>query len=358
MQSLENRDALLSSLGRTAEPPLVEIRGLKQHFSVASSFWRTLFGNEMSPIRAVDGIDLAIARGESFGLIGESGSGKSTLGMSLVRLYEPTDGEIIFGGQVVNHLKGKDLREFRKKAQIIFQDPYSSMNPRLSVKQIVEEPLRIQGLGDSKERRDRVKDALERARFSPSDYLDRYPHELSGGERQRVAISRAVVLNPDFIVADEPTSMLDVSLRAGVLDLLRSLCDELDLAVLYVSHDIATVRHMCERVGIMYLGVLVEVGSVEDVIRFPAHPYTKALMAAVPLADPTLTRERVELHGEVPTAQDIPSGCRFRGRCPLAMEKCSEIEPSWREVQPGHFVACHLFDGPTVETPMTEGKTR
>jgi oligopeptide/dipeptide ABC transporter ATP-binding protein len=324
--------------------PVIEAKGLKKHFPIDTGVIAALVRRgPPRTVKAIDGVDVSVSSRSIFGLVGESGSGKSTLGMTLVRLYEPTAGSIFLSGEEVTHIHGDGLQRFRRRAQIIFQDPYGSLNPRLTVGEAVEEPLKIHGIGNRVERAVRVVESLERVSLQPRHFLHRYPHELSGGQRQRAVIARALVLNPDFVVADEPISMLDVSIRAGILDLLETLSNDLGLGVLYVSHDISTVRYVCDRIAIMYLGVFVEQGETDEVIDHPAHPYTQALMAAVPIADPTAARKRVELSGEVPTPIDIPSGCRFQTRCPYVMDVCLRVAPPWREVSLEHRVACHLL---------------
>ncbi|MPZ59902.1 MAG: ATP-binding cassette domain-containing protein [Propionibacteriales bacterium] len=312
--------------------PVVEVQGLVKHFTLGGGVVASMLGRSPRVVKAVDGVDLTIGRSEVFGLVGESGSGKSTLGMTLVKLYQPTEGSISFRGRDVTRIAGSALKTYRKDAQIIFQDPYGSLNPRLSVAQVVEEPLRIHGVSDDAERGTKVVEALDRVRVPAAEYLDRYPHELSGGLRQRIAIARAIVLEPEFIVADEPVSMLDVSIQAGILELLERLSRELGLAVLYVSHDIATVRYICDRVAVMYLGRFVEYGDTETVIARPGHPYTKRLMAAVPSVDPASQRTRVDAHPD-------PSGSDTAG---AATETCTHEEPHWEEVEPEHYVACPL----------------
>ncbi|HET9902308.1 MAG TPA: ATP-binding cassette domain-containing protein [Xanthobacteraceae bacterium] len=301
---------------------VIAATGLKKHFTIGGGIIASLLGRPARVVKAVDGVDIAIRRGEVFGLVGESGSGKSTLGMTLVRVHRPTSGTIRFRGEEVTNAKGKALKAYRRHAQVIFQDPYGSLNPRLTVAQLVEEPLKIHGLRDQGERAMRVIEALERVLMPPADYLHRFPHELSGGQRQRIAIARAIVLEPQFIVADEPVSMLDVSVQAGILELLKRLSDELGLAVLYVSHDIATVRYICNRVAVMHYGRFVEHGDVRKVTARPAHPYTKRLMAAVPSVDPTTKRKRVTLSEE-----EVPG------------EEALQAERQWVEIEADHFVA-------------------
>jgi ABC-type oligopeptide transport system ATPase subunit len=307
------------------DKPVVVASGLEKHFTLGGGIIASLLGNPGRVVKAVDGVDITINEGEVFGLVGESGSGKSTLGMTLVRLLRATAGTIRFQGRDVTDVAGSELKQYRRDAQIIFQDPYGSLNPRLTVGQLIEEPLRIHGVRDKAERAVRVVEALERVLMPPAEYLHRFPHELSGGQRQRIAIARAIVLEPEFIVADEPVSMLDVSVQAGVLDLLERLSRELRLAVLYVSHDIATVRYICDRVAVMYLGKFVEYGDARAVTAEPIHPYTKRLMAAVPSVDPTVKRKRVEMLGDWST-----DGV------------CDHDGPHWKEVGPDHYVACHL----------------
>lgn len=322
---------------------VIEARDLKTHFKGNSGIIAALLGSETPTVHALDGVDLSIAKKEIVGIVGESGCGKSTLGMTLVRMHEPTSGKILFDEQDITHLTGRALKTYRGDAQIIFQDPYSSLNPRLTVDQIIREPLNIHHIGTAQEKTERVAEVLGRVRMPPETYLHRYPSDLSGGQRQRVAIARALVLRPKLIVADEPVSMLDVSIQAGVLELLNTLSKELDLAVLYISHDIATVGYICDKVAVMYLGRVVEEGASDDVMHTPLHPYTQRLMAAVPSVDTSVARQRVELTGEVPSPTNIPTGCRFAGRCPNAAALCLAIEPELIEARANHKVRCHLY---------------
>jgi oligopeptide/dipeptide ABC transporter ATP-binding protein len=328
----------------TTDHPVVEARGLATHFTLGGGLFSALLGTPPRIVRALDGVDLAIRPREIVGLVGESGCGKSTLGMTLVRMHEPTAGEILHDGQPITHIEGPRLKAYRARAQIIFQDPYSSLNPRLTVQRIVAEPLEIHRIGAPSERRERVARALAHVRMPFEEYADRHPSDLSGGQRQRVAIARALVLEPAFIVADEPVSMLDVSIQAGVLELLEQLSRELGLAVLYISHDIATVGYVCDRVAVMYLGRIVEQGPVRAVLRQPAHPYTRRLMAAIPNADPSVKRARVELEGDVPTPLAVPKGCRFADRCPHVQPLCRDIEPELVDRGSARAVRCHLVD--------------
>ena len=328
---------------RTPAPPVIEARDLATHFTVGGGLFAALAGRQPRVVRALDGVNLTIREREVVGLVGESGCGKSTLGMTLVRMHEPTDGEILHRGAPVTAIHGAALKAYRARAQIIFQDPYSSLNPRLTVGRIVAEPLDIHGIGTPAERREKVARALANVRMPPDEFAHRYPSDLSGGQRQRVAIARALVLEPAFIVADEPVSMLDVSIQAGVLELLDDLSRRLGLAVLYISHDIATVGYICDRVAVMYLGKVVEEGPVQRVLRRPMHPYTQRLMAAIPSVDPAHRRARVELEGDVPTPLAVPRGCRFAPRCPHATQTCRDREPDLTMQEPGHAVRCHLY---------------
>jgi len=295
-------------------------------------------------IRAVDGVSFSLMAGEIVGIVGESGSGKTTVGMTALRLYDPTGGTITFMGEDITTLDGDRLQNFRRQAQIIFQNPYESLNPRSTVFESVVEPLRLNKIGDKDEQLERVLEALERAEISPPEnFLDRYPHELSGGQRQRLAIARAIVIEPKFLVADEPVSMLDVSIRAGILNLLKRLSQTLETAILYISHDLSTVRYICERTMTMYAGKIIEFGDTETIINEPSHPYTQLLIKAIPEVDPDVKRERVILEGEVPNLVQPPAGCRFHPRCPFVMDGCRVNEPRLQEVKPGHWVACHLY---------------
>ena len=314
---------------------LVRVRGLVKHFPVEGSD---------DVVRAVDGVTFEILEGETLGLVGESGCGKSTVGRCLLRLIEPTAGEIEFDGRDVRALVRRELRELRREMQIIFQDPYASLNPRMKVRDIVGEPLLIHGLKSKEQRRERVAELLKRVGLDP-DYMNRYPHEFSGGQRQRIGIARALALNPKLIVADEPVSALDVSVQAQVVNLLQDLQGEFGLTYLFISHGLAIVEHISTRVAVMYLGRIVEVASAEDLYTQPLHPYTQALLSAIPIPDPTRKRERIILTGDVPTPINPPSGCRFRTRCPMAIAECAQVDPDLREISPGHTVACIRVPG-------------
>lgn len=315
---------------KPAASPLVQIRGLEEHFPIAGSD---------DVVRAVDGVSFDIRTGETLGLVGESGCGKTTVGRCIVRLIDPTAGAIAFEGQDITELRGQGLRDLRREMQIIFQDPYSSLNPRLSIRSIISEPLEIHKIGTRSERRDMVADLLKRVGLDPK-YADRYPHEFSGGQRQRIGIARALALKPKFVVCDEPVSALDVSVQAQVINLLEELQDEFGLTYLFISHGLAVVEHISDRVAVMYLGKIVEICPSEELYRDPLHPYTQALLSAIPIPDPMQKRERIVLHGDVPTPVNPPSGCRFRTRCPIAIDECASVVPELRELRPGHFAAC------------------
>jgi oligopeptide transport system ATP-binding protein len=318
---------------------LIEVKGLKKYFPAGGG----LLGAGGDTVKAVDDVSFNIRRGETFGLVGESGCGKSTTGRCILRLIEPTAGEVRFEGRDLRALDAGHLRHLRREMQIIFQDPYASLNPRMQVGQIIAEPLVIHRVGAGRERRERVAELLERVGLKP-EHAARYPHEFSGGQRQRIGIARALALNPKFIVCDEPVSALDVSVQAQIVNLLQDLQEQLGLTYLFISHGLSVVEHISTRVGIMYLGKLVEVAPSEAIFRNPLHPYTRALLSAIPVPDPDARRERLSLEGEIPTAIKPPSGCRFRTRCPIAEPECAEDDVQLVEVEDEHFVACRLVE--------------
>ncbi len=332
--------AVTSTLEAAAPRPenLVEVRGLIKHYPVR----RGTFGGAKGVVKAVDGVDLAIGTGETLGLVGESGCGKSTLGRLILRLEEPTAGQIFFGGQDILHLEGGELKPLRRQMQIVFQDPYSSLNPRLTVGQIVAEPLTIHGLGTRPQRREEVARVLNEVGLRPEHGL-RFPHEFSGGQRQRIGIARALILKPKLIIADEPISALDVSIQAQVLNLLKELQGAYGLTYLFIAHDLSVVRYISDRIAVMYLGQRVVVNRRRGFTKPPLHPYTEALISAAPTTNPAARRERILLVGDPPSPLNPPSGCRFHTRCPIAETPlCQEKEPPLVEIEPGHLLACHL----------------
>ena len=315
---------------------LVEVRDLKKHFPIRGG----VLSRVVASVKAVDGVSFAIRRGEVLGLVGESGSGKTTVGRTLLRLIEPTGGRIFFDGQDITELPREKLRPFRRRMQIIFQDPFSSLNPRMTVGDIIAEPLLIHGIGKTpKERTERVAELLKLVGLSP-DHMRRYPHEFSGGQRQRIGIARALAVAPEFIVADEPVSALDVSIQAQVVNLLQDLKEELGLTLLFIAHDLAVVEYISDRVAVMYLGKVMELAPARELYRNPKHPYTEALLSAVPIPDPTVKRERIVLQGDIPSPINPPSGCVFRTRLRYALPECAQVVPELKEAAPGHYKAC------------------
>jgi oligopeptide transport system ATP-binding protein len=337
------RPASVDVAGPAAAPlasggPLLAVRGLRKDFPVRGG----LFARSRLAVRAVDGVDLAIRAGETLGLVGESGSGKSTLGRCILRLIEPSAGEVWFGERDVLALSARDMRRMRREMQIIFQDPYASLNPRLRIGAIIAEGLEIHRLAQGREKRRRVEELLEKVGLRPEHY-DRYPHEFSGGQRQRVGIARALAVGPRFIVADEPVSALDISIQAQVLNLLRRLQEEMRLTYLFISHDLRVVEHISHRVAVMYLGKIVETAPRAELYRNPRHPYTRALLSAVPIPDPRRRPSRTALAGDAPSALSPPSGCAFHPRCPYAEDRCRRETPPLLEGAGEHAVACHVF---------------
>jgi peptide/nickel transport system ATP-binding protein len=323
---------------------IIEAINLKKYFPIKMGFFKTLLAKEIPTVRAVDDITFNIKKEEIFGLVGESGCGKTTTGRLLLRLIEPTSGKILFKGKNLTDLPVDEMRKLRRKMQIIFQDPYESLSPRMSIYDIVSEPLHIQEAAETEQEiLERVCKVMEDMDLvPPEEFLYRFPHELSGGQRQRVAIARAFALEPEFIVADEPLSMLDASIRTEVSKLMLSLVEKFHVSFLYITHDIALSRYMCDRIAVMYLGKIVEKGPTEDLIGNPAHPYTEALLKAVPVPDPTARRTEIILKGEIPSAINPPSGCRFNTRCPYVQDKCRKEEPPLLEIEKERYVACHF----------------
>ena len=317
---------------------LVQVRDLKMHFPISQGI---LIQRQVGAIRAVDGISFDIVQGETLGLVGESGCGKSTTGRAILQLYRPTAGEVYFEGQSLTELKGEKLRRMRRRMQMIFQDPYASLNPRMTVGDIIGEPLVVHNISKGKERRERVQELLKVVGLNPY-FVNRYPHEFSGGQRQRIGVARALAVNPDFIICDEPISALDVSIQAQIINLLEDLQAEFNLTYLFIAHDLSVVRHISDRISVMYLGKLVELTTREELYENPMHPYTQALLSAVPIPDPVVEegRHRVILEGDVPSPANPPVGCNFSTRCPVVMDICKEKDPEFKDVGGGHWVAC------------------
>jgi oligopeptide transport system ATP-binding protein len=318
---------------------LVEVRGLKMWFPINQGI---LIQRRIGDIKAVDGLDFSVRKGETLGLVGESGCGKSTTGRSILQLYRPTGGQVLFEGTDLTKLKGEALRRMRRRMQMIFQDPYASLNPRMTVGNIIGEPLEVHNILKGKERKERVQELLEVVGLNPY-FINRYPHEFSGGQRQRIGVARALAVQPDFIVCDEPISALDVSIQAQIINLLEELQEKFGLTYLFIAHDLSVVRHISDRVAVMYLGKIAELTTRDELYNNPQHPYTKALLSAVPIPDPVVEekRRRIILEGDVPSPANPPSGCHFRTRCPVRMDVCSEVDPEFRNIGAEHWVACH-----------------
>jgi oligopeptide transport system ATP-binding protein len=323
---------------------LVQVRDLKMHFPITQGI---LFQRRIGAVKAVDGLTFDIMRGETLGLVGESGCGKSTTGRAILQLYRPTAGEVYYDGQNLTQLKGEQLRQMRRRMQMIFQDPYASLNPRMTVGDIIGEPLVVHGLAKGADRKERVQELLRIVGLNPY-FVNRYPHEFSGGQRQRIGVARALAVEPDFIVCDEPISALDVSIQAQVINLLEELQAEYNLTYMFIAHDLAVVRHISDRIAVMYLGKIVELTDRKELYENPLHPYTQALLSAIPIPDPVVeeTRQRIILEGDVPSPVNPPVGCNFNTRCPVAMDVCREREPDFVDVGGGHWVACFRVSGP------------
>ena len=320
------------------ETPLVDVRHLKEYFPVNTGFFK------QTPLKAVDDVSFTIRRGETLGLVGESGCGKTTVGRTILQLYKPTDGEVIYDGRAIK--TKEDLKWFRTKSTMVFQDPYSSLNPRMTVSDIIAEPLDVHKMcANPKEREERVLELMDRVGLN-SEHASRYAHEFSGGQRQRIGIARALAVRPEFIVCDEPVSALDVSIQAQVINMFDELQDEMGLTYLFIAHDLLVVRHISDRIAVMYLGKMVELADADEVYSHPLHPYTKSLISAVPIPDPKIARanKRIPLQGDIPSPLNAPSGCPFRTRCPYATDACAQSMPDFKEVSKGHFVACHRVE--------------
>ncbi|PAD91278.1 ABC transporter ATP-binding protein [Shouchella clausii] len=328
--------------------PILEVKQLKTYFSINGG----VFSRKIGEVKAVDGVTFSVREGEILGIVGESGCGKSTTGKSILRLIEPTEGEVVFNGQKVTALSAEDVRKLRRDMQMIFQDPYASLNPRHTVEKIISEPLNVHGIGTKEERKKKVAELLETVGLRP-EHAKRYPHQFSGGQRQRIGIARALAVNPKLVICDEPVSALDVSVQSQILNLMERLKDEFKLTYLFIAHDLSVVKHISDRVGVMYLGRLVELADKDTLYETPKHPYTKALLSAVPVPDPDIKNERIVLTGDVPSPSNPPSGCTFHTRCPSCMDICKTKTPVWRDVGNGQFTACHLYNE-TTEKEMTK----
>ena len=321
--------------------PLLRVENLTKHFPITKGL---ILQKQVGAVQAVEDVSFFINKGETLGLVGESGCGKSTTGRAILQLHKPTSGKVFYDDVELTTASGEKIREMRRQMQIIFQDPYASLNPRMTVGNIISEPLEVHNAGTRKERQERVQELLELVRLNPY-FVNRYPHEFSGGQRQRIGVARALALQPEFIVCDEPISALDVSIQAQVVNLLEELQEEFGLTYLFIAHDLSMVRHICNRVAVMYLGKIVELADKDELYEHPAHPYTKALLSAVPIPDPVVARQRqrIVLEGSVPSPIDPPPGCYFSTRCPVAQKKCFQESPSWRAIDKSHCVACHKY---------------
>ncbi|MGF7087809.1 peptide/nickel transport system ATP-binding protein/oligopeptide transport system ATP-binding protein [Kroppenstedtia sanguinis] len=323
----------------TPQQTLLEVKNLKKYYPIHGG----IFGKKVGEVKAVDNVSFLVNKGETLGIVGESGCGKSTTGRAILRLEEPTEGEVKFEGTSLTGLKPHEMRRMRRELQMVFQDPFASLNPRKTAGEIVEEPLQVHGIGNAKERKEEVRELLQVVGLD-SYHAGRYPHQFSGGQRQRIGIARALAVKPKLIIADEPVSALDVSIQSQVLNLLEDLQEKFDLTYLFIAHDLSVVRHISDRVGVMYLGRMVELADRDQLYENPLHPYTQALMSAVPIPDPEAKRERIILSGDVPSPSQPPKGCAFHTRCPRAMEICGEVRPEFKDYGGGHLAACHLLE--------------
>lgn len=337
---MTNQSTVSNEYANNGDDIILSVQGLKKYFPIR----RGVFRRHVGDVKAVDGVSFNVYRGETLGLVGESGCGKTTTGRTIIRLYEPTDGNVIFDDVDLAHLSGGEMRRMRQRLQMIFQDPYASLNPRMTVRSIVGEPLMVHKVASGEEKRERVAELLEMVGLSP-DFMSRYPHEFSGGQRQRIGLARALALNPDMIICDEPISALDVSIQAQVVNLLEDLQEELGLTYVFIAHDLSMVRHISDRVAVMYLGKIMELADRYTLYNDPLHPYTEALLSAVPVPDPVVEeeRQRILLQGDLPSPSDPPTGCNFNTRCPKAIDICFEEEPPLVDVGDEHYCACHVM---------------
>lgn len=319
--------------------PIIEVRNVKKYFPVKGG----IFNRKKNVVKAVDDLSFSMMQGETFGIVGESGSGKSTLGRTILRLTEPTAGNVLYEGKDISHISAQEMRAYRRHMQMVFQDPFSSLNPRMRVGELIEEPMVIHRYANVTGRKERIRSLLDTVGL-PKEAADKFPHEFSGGQRQRIGIARSLAIQPKFIIADEPVSALDVSIQSQILNLISDLQDEFDLTYLFIAHDLSVVKHISDRIGVMYLGKMMELAPKKNLFDQPLHPYTRSLLSAVPIPNPHLKRERIILKGDIPSPVNPPSGCVFRTRCPVAFDKCEVKIPTLQHVEDGHYVACHLYD--------------